>query len=688
MMTTRLLDQEARYALVGAIAEGRRVLDIGCGEGWGLAYLAEAGAAELVGTCDEPDAVRATLQESGIEGAELGNDAAPPLPYDDDAFNLIVCHDLAQRITDDDTWIAEIRRILADDGYLMLAVANADGVFMGELSGQRESSPLTYEECFEKLSESFGEAALYGQTPVVGSMFFDFESAEEDPDPSLDRSLMFDDEEPGWYVMVFGPEKLHRDDLAIVQHPFSRVIERAASVTHDESVIRLDEEDGHDASELEAQLAAEREHSEQLLQEIKVFRETAQSGEATTNDNEQLDALQQQIGELKAQLEAAQATSSEGHGDSRMNQASVVIAEQEDSLRAMSARAVEAEEQLAVERIKAYRAENRLQNNAQDSVDHDRQATLRIESAVSDVERAQKRQQEAEREVGKQADTIAELELQLKAAEEMFERTSGELKKIEEVAAERIAESQELTDGLLKETQAAADKRIQEAETRSRELEADLDEKLTEAREQSAAAAREETQAEVQLLKAEMEAQLEAAQNQARDMIGEATSDAHSELTEQKAQLEQEVDQLRSDNANFEIQIKDLLEEAETLQARGGDEAESRQSESARADQLLEELSRYKLKLQGIEEERDKLNAEVQRLTDALQHSREEGRNTSARDVTGAATETVVDAEMPDFAATAAPRRPTDSVGREIEASLEELEDLLTPSSNPGTTTR
>ena len=109
---------------------------------------------------------------------------------------------------------------------------------MGELSGQRDSSPLTYEECFEKLSESFGEAALYGQAPVVGSMFFDFESEEEDPDPSLDRSLMIDDEEPGWYVMVFGPEKLRRDDLAIVQHPFARVTQRAGSVADEEPVIR------------------------------------------------------------------------------------------------------------------------------------------------------------------------------------------------------------------------------------------------------------------------------------------------------------------------------------------------------------------------------------------------------------------------------------------------------------------
>ena len=45
----------ARYFLASQLAAGRRVLDAGCGEGYGTALLAAAGAASVVGVdVDEP----------------------------------------------------------------------------------------------------------------------------------------------------------------------------------------------------------------------------------------------------------------------------------------------------------------------------------------------------------------------------------------------------------------------------------------------------------------------------------------------------------------------------------------------------------------------------------------------------------------------------------------------------------
>ena len=45
-------------------------------------------------------------------------------------------------------------------------------------------------KAFSELADTFGEATLFGQSPVVASMFYDFESADEDPTLVLDRSLL------------------------------------------------------------------------------------------------------------------------------------------------------------------------------------------------------------------------------------------------------------------------------------------------------------------------------------------------------------------------------------------------------------------------------------------------------------------------------------------------------------------
>ena len=87
--------------------------------------------------------------------------------------------------------------------------------------------------------------------------------------------------------------------------------------------------------------------------------------------------------------------------------------------------------------------------------------------------------------------------------------------------------------------------------------------------------------------------------------------------------------------------------------------------------------------------------AEVQRLTDALHHER---TVTAAATAAETSEDTVFDAQIPEPPeaspppdappATAPAQKPAgepqrDAVGREIEASLEELEDLLT-ATTPG----
>jgi SAM-dependent methyltransferase len=112
-----------RYRWAAQIAAGRRVLDAGCGTGYGCALLAEAGAADVVGIDlaagpldssrpDMPDTVR-------LEVADLGR-----LPYGEGKFDLVVCFDVVEHLHDPGCAFDEIVRVLAPDGVLLVSTPN------------------------------------------------------------------------------------------------------------------------------------------------------------------------------------------------------------------------------------------------------------------------------------------------------------------------------------------------------------------------------------------------------------------------------------------------------------------------------------------------------------------------------------------------------------------------------------
>src|SRR3954463_118570 len=81
----------ARYAWAGALAPGRRVLDAGCGLGYGAAMLADARAESVAAVDVAAEIVDVARDEVGdrvtFEVADLRS-----LPFDDDAFDLVVCY--------------------------------------------------------------------------------------------------------------------------------------------------------------------------------------------------------------------------------------------------------------------------------------------------------------------------------------------------------------------------------------------------------------------------------------------------------------------------------------------------------------------------------------------------------------------------------------------------------------------
>lgn len=292
-------EQHARYVLVGGFVKRRRVLELGCLDASAAHLLFDAGATSVTVGTQAPDLAHDEVHT--LDDADL------PLPLDTRSVDLVLCHDLPERLTREPGWTSELRRILAPGGVLVAAVKNG-------------ASELDYRGLYDLLAPHFGEAAFYGQSAVRGALFYDLEVDELEPE--IDRTLLGKEEdEPVWYLAVFAPEALHGAKLTFAQL--------------DESPA---EPDGDGDTDSDTGALTDITHTE-TEEELRTLELQYQEAQARLADHDQA------IDEVMVRLEASELERRQLEEALRVSKAQVK--ELEDELGAAEARALHAEQALA-----------------------------------------------------------------------------------------------------------------------------------------------------------------------------------------------------------------------------------------------------------------------------------------------------------------------------------------------------
>ena len=113
----------SRYAVACPLAAGRRVLDVGCGAGLGTAQLVEADAASVEGIDRSDEALELTRRDPALAGVAFRKgDLEQKLPYDDASFDLVVALEILEHVERQTQLIAQIHRVLTDDGLAVISV--------------------------------------------------------------------------------------------------------------------------------------------------------------------------------------------------------------------------------------------------------------------------------------------------------------------------------------------------------------------------------------------------------------------------------------------------------------------------------------------------------------------------------------------------------------------------------------
>jgi len=171
-----------RYLWARDRVAGRRVLDLGSGEGFGAAILAERATGVVGVDIDEKTVEHATMSWADERVTFRVGSATDLQEFEDGSFGAVVAFEVIEHLGDQEQMLAEIARVIGDDGLLI--VSTPDRRLYSEASGQENpfhERELTREELEDMLGARFGHVAMWAQRTITGSHVRALGSREEAP---------------------------------------------------------------------------------------------------------------------------------------------------------------------------------------------------------------------------------------------------------------------------------------------------------------------------------------------------------------------------------------------------------------------------------------------------------------------------------------------------------------------------
>jgi len=114
----------ARYAFSSQWVKGKRVLDVGCGVGYGSQCLAKNGAARVLAFDISAEAISHAKQFYSHANVEFRIASATDFDFGE-RFDVVTCLELIEHVDDQKAVISCIRRALGDDGILVISTPRA-----------------------------------------------------------------------------------------------------------------------------------------------------------------------------------------------------------------------------------------------------------------------------------------------------------------------------------------------------------------------------------------------------------------------------------------------------------------------------------------------------------------------------------------------------------------------------------
>jgi SAM-dependent methyltransferase len=194
-----LNEHMARYTFAVRLARGKRVLDAGCGAGYGSAELAQV-AEKVTGVDVAAEAVDYARENYPAPNLEFEQASVTSLPFPDASFDLITAFEVIEHLEDWRGFLQETRRVLAPSGQLIVSTPNR--LYYTESRGAEGANPFhvhefDFTEFTAELKAVFPYVSMFLENHVEGVAFQPYEAGNtvearvDACDPAPDESHFF-----------------------------------------------------------------------------------------------------------------------------------------------------------------------------------------------------------------------------------------------------------------------------------------------------------------------------------------------------------------------------------------------------------------------------------------------------------------------------------------------------------------
>jgi len=164
----------SRYAFAARFTAGRKVLDVGCGTGYGTAEMA-ANAARVVGVDRADEAVSYGREQYSMPNLDFVRGASESLPFRDSCFEVVSAFEVIEHLTDWQALIREAARVLAPDGLFLVSTPNK--LYYTESRGTEGANPFhehefDLEEFERALAQTFSHVSVLLQNRTECLAFY------------------------------------------------------------------------------------------------------------------------------------------------------------------------------------------------------------------------------------------------------------------------------------------------------------------------------------------------------------------------------------------------------------------------------------------------------------------------------------------------------------------------------------
>jgi ubiquinone/menaquinone biosynthesis C-methylase UbiE len=149
-----------RYHFASQFCKDKDVLEVACGAGMGLGYLAKFAKKIVGGDIEEESLKHAYQTYKGRENIEIKKLDAHNLPFEDNSFDVVILYEAIYYLSQPEKFVDESKRVLREGGVLIICTVNKDWA---------DFNPSPYSvkyfsvpELYQLLNQKFSKVETYG----------------------------------------------------------------------------------------------------------------------------------------------------------------------------------------------------------------------------------------------------------------------------------------------------------------------------------------------------------------------------------------------------------------------------------------------------------------------------------------------------------------------------------------------